>query len=63
MDAAQKRVEQAMHKLAEVLYKSQPGGAAEPAAGGRPGGSEASNGSTDGEVIDAEYTEDKGGPQ
>jgi molecular chaperone DnaK len=54
IDAANQRVEQAMHKIAEVLYKAQPpeGGEApaEPAAGG-----------DEGDVIDAEYTEEKGG--
>jgi molecular chaperone DnaK len=51
-DAATQRVEQAMHKIAEVLYKSQ---SAE--ATGGPAESAASGG--DGDVIDAEYTEEK----
>jgi molecular chaperone DnaK len=53
IDAANQRVEQAMHKIAEVLYKAQPpeGGEApnEPAPSGE-----------EGDVIDAEYTEEKG---
>ena len=56
IDAANQRVEQAMHKIAEVLYKSQP---AEGAPG--PEGPTASASSDDdGDVIDAEYTEEKG---
>ena len=57
LDAARQRVEQATHKLAEVLYRSQAdtGEAAPgPAEAGSGGGSE------DGDVIDAEYTEEKG---
>jgi molecular chaperone DnaK len=56
LDAARQRLEQAAHKIAELLYKAQqPGGPAEPAqeaaAGGRPKGDD---------VIDAEFTEEKG---
>jgi molecular chaperone DnaK len=60
IDAANQRVEQAMHKIAEVLYKAQPEEGAEgpPGAGG-PG--ESAPGGEDGDVIDAEYTEEKGG--
>jgi molecular chaperone DnaK len=61
-DAARQRVEQELHKLAEVLYKAQ-------AADAQPGGGDAAesgepNGGTpadEGDVIDAEYTEEKGG--
>jgi molecular chaperone DnaK len=53
IDAANQRVEQAMHKIAEVLYKGQPAEAAEGPAESAPGGD-------DGDVIDAEYTEEKG---
>jgi molecular chaperone DnaK len=58
LDAARQRVEQALHKVAEVLYKAQTAQAAgdgggNGAAGGQAGGDE-------GEVIDAEYTEEKG---
>ena len=56
IEAATRRVEQAMHKVAEVLYKAQ--GAQQaggPAAGAPPGGAPAG-----GDVIDAEYTEEKG---
>ncbi len=54
MDAARQRLEQAMHKVAEVLYKSEAAeGAAAPEGGTAPGGD-------DGDVIDAEYTEEKG---
>jgi molecular chaperone DnaK len=55
MDAARQRVEQAMHKIAEVLYKAQG------APGGAEAGAEAASGSKDGDVIDAEFTEEKGG--
>ena len=54
IDAAHQRVEQAMHKIAEVLYKAQP---AEAAAAEGPADSAA--GGDDGDVIDAEYTEEK----
>jgi molecular chaperone DnaK len=60
-DAGRQRVEQELHKLAEVLYKAQtadaqPGGGNGPASGGPDGGAPAD----EGEVIDAEYTEEKG---
>jgi molecular chaperone DnaK len=62
LDAARQRVEQELHKVAEVLYRSQAaeGPAADGAGGnGRPGPSE--GGAPDeGEVVDAEYTEEKG---
>jgi molecular chaperone DnaK len=59
MEAAFERLTQASHKLAEVMYSSQPGGGAGPAGGptgpgaGAPGGPGASSD----EVIDAEYVE------
>jgi molecular chaperone DnaK len=52
IDAANQRVEQAMHKIAEVLYKGQPAEAAE-------GPAEPAQDGDDGDVIDAEYTEEK----
>ena len=59
IDAARQKLEQAMHKVAEVLYKAQAEAAAAsgPAAGAT---GEAASSSADGEVIDAEYTEEKG---
>jgi molecular chaperone DnaK len=59
LDAARQRVEQGMHKIAEILYKS---GSAE---GGASAGEDASGAKgeakgSDEDVIDAEYTEDKG---
>jgi len=57
MDAAHQRVEQAMHKVAEVLYKAQTAAGPEPSAAA---GGEASGGGEDEGVIDAEYTEEKG---
>jgi molecular chaperone DnaK len=57
IEAALQRVEQATHKVAELLYKAQGGdaaaGAGPAAAAGKTGGDEG--------VIDAEYTEEKGG--
>ncbi len=60
LDAALQRVEQELHKVAEVLYKAQaeqagpqPGG---PGAGAAPGDPP----SDDGDIVDAEYTEEKG---
>jgi hypothetical protein len=43
-----------MHKVAEVLYKSQAGGAAPAGESAAPPG-----GKQDGDVVDVEYTEDK----
>jgi molecular chaperone DnaK len=59
LDAARQRVEQQMHKVAEILYKSQTaeGGGSADAAAGQPGGQGAS-GEGEGEVVDAEYTEE-----
>ncbi|MCZ6463732.1 MAG: Hsp70 family protein, partial [Proteobacteria bacterium] len=59
MDAAHQRVESALHKVAEALYKNQ---AAESAsAGPAPGGESAESQAreADDDVIDAEYTEEK----
>jgi molecular chaperone DnaK len=56
--AAQQRVETGMHKVAEILYKAQ---ADAGAAGAAPdGGAASGEQKPDGDVIDAEYTEDKG---
>jgi molecular chaperone DnaK len=56
LDAARQSVEQATHKVAEVLYKAQtadaPASADEAATAGA--------GDADADVIDAEYTEEKG---
>jgi molecular chaperone DnaK len=57
IDAANQRVEQEMHKIAEVLYKAQ---SAEGAEGAQGPGESAPSGE-DGDVIDAEYTEEQGG--
>jgi molecular chaperone DnaK len=55
LDAARERLEREMHKVAELLYKSQAGAAAGEAgpAAGAPGGK------PEGDVVDVEYTEDK----
>jgi molecular chaperone DnaK len=59
IEAAHKRVEQATHKVAELLYKAQ----TQNAGGGAPGGGQSAGGQggAEGDVIDAEYTEEKGG--
>ncbi|MEN8182543.1 MAG: molecular chaperone DnaK [Myxococcota bacterium] len=54
LDAARQRVEQEMHKVAEVLYKSQAG----ESAGATAAASESPSDEGD-DVIDAEYTEEK----
>jgi molecular chaperone DnaK len=62
LDAARQRVEQGLHKVAELLYKTQAGAAGAGAGGGGgtdPGASQ--GGKQEGDVIDAEYTEDKRG--
>jgi hypothetical protein len=53
-----------MHAIAELLYRAQTAGGGPGAEGGGPGGAPgggASGGSADGDVIDAEYTEEQGG--
>jgi molecular chaperone DnaK len=57
LDAARQRVEQELHKLAEILYKTEATGG-EGAAPAPEAGSTAP--SADGDVVDAEYTEEKG---
>jgi molecular chaperone DnaK len=56
-DAGRQRVEQELHKLAEVLYKTQgaegPGDASEP-------GADSADSAADEDVVDAEYTEERG---
>jgi molecular chaperone DnaK len=59
LDAAQQRLEQSLHQIAQTLYEAQAaeaGGAAGEAAA--PEGSDAPGGE---DVVDAEYTEEKGG--
>ncbi|MBW2270050.1 MAG: molecular chaperone DnaK [Deltaproteobacteria bacterium] len=57
LDAARQKLEQELHKLAEVLYKAQTAneGTAPETADAAPGGDEPE----DAEVVDAEYTEEK----
>ncbi|HEY8494081.1 MAG TPA: molecular chaperone DnaK [Myxococcota bacterium] len=57
MDAARQRVEKEMHAIAELLYRAQTAGGGAGAAGGEASGGAGKNG----DVIDAEYTEEKGG--
>ncbi len=59
LDAARERVEREMHTVAEALYKAQADQAAADGAAAAGGPETAS--SSDDDVIDAEYTEDKGG--
>ena len=56
LDAARQRVEQATHRMAELLYKAGSAGAS--GAAGEAGAAEAPKGD---DVIDAEFTEEKGG--
>ncbi len=60
LDAARQRVEAALHKVAEKLYQNSdaPGGAAGGTGPSASGGSEGSG--SDDDVIDAEFTEEKG---
>jgi molecular chaperone DnaK len=64
LDAARQRVEQAAHKAMELLYKAQRGEGAESGAaggaGGPQGGPDGSGGRGGDDVIDAEFTEEKG---
>jgi molecular chaperone DnaK len=56
LEAARQRVEQEMHKIAEILYKSQ----AEAGGAGAEAGPAEEAASEGEDVIDAEYTEEKG---
>jgi molecular chaperone DnaK len=56
LDAAKERLEQEMHKVAELLYKADPEAAG--AEGAAPGG-EGADADDGEEVIDAEYTEEQ----
>ncbi len=58
LEAARQRLEQELHRVAEALYKAQAAETA-PASEGS-GGPEGSTGGGDGDVVDAEYTEEKG---
>jgi molecular chaperone DnaK len=62
LEASRQRVEQELHKLAEVLYKSEAPGDGEAGAPGA--GADAPNtaagASNDDDIVDAEYTEEKG---
>ena len=53
LDAARQRVESELHKIAEVLYKSQGADGAAPEGGPEPAAAD------EGDVVDAEYTEEK----
>ena len=57
--SARQKLEGAMHKVAEALYKAQ-GAAGAEGAGGAEGGASAGGTSGGDDVIDAEYTEEKG---
>jgi molecular chaperone DnaK len=59
LDAARQRVEQELHKLAEVLYKTEAPPEGDAAAAPGPD-AEASTSPVDDDVVDAEYTEEKG---
>ena len=62
MDAARQRVEKEMHAVAELLYRAQTETGA-PGGGPEAGGAGSAGGGAEGDVIDAEYTEDEGGPR
>jgi molecular chaperone DnaK len=59
MDAAQQRLEQSLHKVAEALYKAENAEGAPPESDGGADGA-GDSGSKDDDVVDAEYTEEKG---
>jgi molecular chaperone DnaK len=56
-DAGRQRVEQELHKLAEVLYKTQ---AAEGSGAASEPGADSADSAADEDVVDAEYTEERG---
>jgi len=57
LDAGRQRVEQELHKLAEVLYKNQ---AAQGQGAAPESGDGAAKSAADDDVVDAEYTEERG---
>jgi len=59
LDAARQNLEQQLHRLAETLYKAQ-GGADAGAAAPGPEAAASQGGAGDDDVVDAEYTEEKG---
>jgi molecular chaperone DnaK len=59
LDAGRQRLEQAMHKVAEMLYKAQASGEPDATSSAAATGDGAKGG--EGDVIDAEYTEDDKG--
>ena len=60
LDAAQQRLEQSLHKIAEVLYQAQAAAqGAEAGAEGAPGEPASGPASAGEDVVDAEYTEEK----
>jgi molecular chaperone DnaK len=60
LDAARQRVEQALHGIAETLYKAQAAsGAGAPGAAGPSSQTDGGGSTGDDEVVDAEYTEHK----
>jgi molecular chaperone DnaK len=56
-DTGRQRVEQELHKLAEVLYKTQ---AAEGSGADPEPGADSADSAADEDVVDAEYTEERG---
>ncbi|HEY5658801.1 MAG TPA: molecular chaperone DnaK, partial [Myxococcota bacterium] len=58
VDAAQQRLEKALHKVAEALYKAQADAGVGPQA--QSAGAQTGSGAKDDDVVDAEYTEEKG---
>jgi len=60
IDAASQRLEAQLHKLAEALYKAQAADPGEAASTGGAPGDEGARAEQDDDVIDAEYTEEKG---
>ena len=59
IDAARQRLESALHKVAEHLYKQQAEADAGAAADAEPAADGGESPSDDDDVIDAEYTEEK----
>jgi len=59
LENARHHLEQQLHRVAETLYKTQ-GGAEAGASGASEGATSSPPGGGDGDVVDAEYTEEKG---
>ncbi len=60
LDASHQKVEQELHKLAELLYKSEAPPEGDAGAPGQGSAEDSAAAESDDDIVDAEYTEEKG---